>query len=344
MTGSSQPTASAPKEGKEPKEPKERKGFTKVLSRVKTALRRDGSSKRQSVAEPSKPAGTVKIIPPAMTRDQEARARYEAVPGVATLSKAQVFEQRAKKLGERYGLEIMPSDWQTVKPDETVLRVDKPIRMRIRRSCHRCSAGFPLNARECPNCHHIRCNSCLRQPPARTEAQLAASRERRAAILKRNKENMPIIPDYSIDPPKEIYMTKPSKTGGQELVYKKPRQRVRRTCHECNCLFSPGSKNCQCGHIRCTDCPRDPPKKDKYPLGYPGDAFGPNSVPRFECERCKTLHAADAADGTACRKCAHPKSALSPRGRPRKYEPELDEQVLKRIEERLQELKLATEA
>ena len=266
-----------------------------------------------------------------MTRDQEARARYEAVPGVATLSKAQVFEQRAKKLGERYGLEIMPSDWQTVKPDETVLRVDKPIRMRIRRSCHRCSAGFPLNARECPNCPHIRCNSCLRQPPARTEAQLAASRERRAAILKRNKENMPIIPDYSIDPPKEIYMTKPSKTGGQELVYKKPRQRVRRTCHECNCLFSPGSKNCQCGHIRCTDCPRDPyvyqpppvfvsfcysesrerqkggnepirnmltentrrPKKDKYPLGYPGDAFGPNSVPRFECERCKTLHAAD---------------------------------------------------
>lgn len=154
-------------------------------------------------------------------------------------------------------------------------------------------------------------------------------------------------------------MTKPSKTGGQELVYKKPRQRVRRTCHDCAQLFPPGSKICQCGHIRCTDCPRDPyvypwafpkttymltyrrPKKDKYPLGYPGDAFGPKSIPRYECEKCKTLYAAEATDGTPCRNCKHLKSATSPRGRPRKYEPEPDEGIMRRIEEKLQELKVA---
>jgi hypothetical protein len=34
---------------------------------------------------------------------------------------------------------------------------------------------------------------------------------------------------------------------------------VRRTCHECKTMFFTGNKTCdKCGHIRCTDCPRDP--------------------------------------------------------------------------------------
>lgn len=194
---------------------------------------------------------------PPPTKAQEARARYEAMQGVTRLSKSELFEERAKKLGERFGLEIKPGEWQAASSDETVLRIDKPIRMRVRRSCHRCNANFG-SAKECPNCQHVRCTKCARYPPKRTEAEVIASREKRAALMKANKENQPIIPDYSYEP-KEIVIKRPSKTGGQDLIYKKPRQRVRRTCHECQTLFATGSKTCEnCSHERCTDCPRDP--------------------------------------------------------------------------------------
>jgi hypothetical protein len=47
--------------------------------------------------------------------------------------------------------------------------------------------------------------------------------------------------------------------GAPDLVLKKPTQRVRRTCHQCQTLFAPHTKTCaNCSHVRCTDCPRDP--------------------------------------------------------------------------------------
>lgn len=194
-----------------------------------------------------------------MSAAAEARRRYEGMEGVTKLARSELFEQRAKKLAERYGLEIKASDWKSVAAadDDTVLRIDRPIRIRIRRTCHRCDVTFAA-AKECPNCEHVRCAKCTRYPPKRTEAERLASHRRREAILKANKENPPIIADYSYAD-KGVILTRPSKTGGQDLVHKKPRQRVRRNCHECQTLFMAGSKKCEdCGHIRCTDCPRDP--------------------------------------------------------------------------------------
>ena len=204
-------------------------------------------------------ANTLNSPNPALTKAQEVRARYEAMQGVSRLSKAELFEERAKKLGERFGIELKPAEWQTSMTDDTVLRTDKPIRMRVRRTCHRCNASFSA-AKECPNCQHVRCTKCARYPPKRTEAEIIASREKKAAILKANKENAPITPDWDIDEKgAEMTLTRPPKKGGHDLVYKKPRQRVRRTCHECQTLFATGSKLCtKCDHIRCTDCPRDP--------------------------------------------------------------------------------------
>jgi hypothetical protein len=326
-----------------PKEQKEKKGLGKFLSRAKTVLKRgEGSSKRFSTMSaqagaPSKPA-EAKSTP--LTKAQEARARYEAMQGVSKLSKSELLEERAKKLGERFGLELSVNEWQTATPDDTVLRMDKPIRMRVRRTCHKCNATFSA-AKECPNCQHVRCTKCSRHPGKRTEEERIASREKRAALIKAQKENAPIIPDYSVKP-KQVALKKPSKTGGQDLVYKKPRQRVRRTCHECQTVFVTGIKTCdKCGHLRCTDCPRDPPKKDKYPLGYPGDVFGPKSVPHYECENCKTLYPTGADNGVACRKCGKEKSDASARAQPRKVEPEPDPEILKQLEARLGALKVA---
>ncbi|KAL7893645.1 hypothetical protein HDV64DRAFT_149745 [Trichoderma sp. TUCIM 5745] len=261
------------------------------------------------------------------------------MPGVSRLSKLELFEERAKKLNERFGLEIHPMEWQSAVPNDTVLRMDKPIRMRVRRTCHRCNATFGAT-KECPNCNHSRCTKCTRYPPKRSEAEIVASRERRAAKIKANRENAPILPDYApIE--KEIVLKRPSKTGGQDLVHKKPRQRVRRTCHECDTLFTAGTKTCEkCKHVRCTDCPRDPPKKDKYPFGYPGDAFGPKSVPHYECLNCKTVYPTGVEDGAECRKCKFPKSHDSPRALPRKVEPTPDPEVMRRLQSKLDGLNL----
>ncbi|KAK7432653.1 hypothetical protein QQZ08_000862 [Neonectria magnoliae] len=341
MSSSAQPGASVPKEEKE------KKRLSKVIDRVRTVLKRGESSKRSSNTPAKgtpapKAEPVVKSEPPPPSKAEVARAKYEGMEGVSKLTRNQLFEERAKKLGERYGLEIKLSELQSGSPDDTVLRVDKPIRMRVRRTCHKCSATFSA-AKECPNCQHARCTQCTRYPPKRTEAEIIASRERRAAIIKANKENAPIIPDYSYPfSDKKIVLTRPSKTGGQDLVHKKPRQRVRRTCHDCQTLFVSGKKTCEkCGHVRCTDCPRDPPKKDKYPFGYPGDEFGPSSIPHYQCKSCKIIFPTGAENGTKCKKCDLEKTDESPRVLPRKVEPEPDPELLKKLHARLENLKIA---
>lgn len=207
--------------------------------------------------------------------------------------------------------------------------------MRVRRECHRCNATFTA-ASECLGCAHRRCAKCSRYPrgaPRRTNSPAT----RGEAILKANKENPPIVTDYSYSD-KDIALKRPSKTGGQDLYHRKARQRVR-TCHESQ-AFMAGSK-CQCGHIHCTDCPRDLPKKDKYPFGYPGDAFGPSNIPRYECGRCQTLYPLDAGHGTLCKKCGRHMSDASPRALPRKVDLDPDPKILRMLQARLNKLKFA---
>jgi len=352
MSSSGPGEASTPAEGKD-----KRQRFERVLSRVKTVLKRGESSmssKRQSQSVPSsqqpeafeKPVqATKKSEPTAADKTTANRAKYENMAGVTKMSRSQLLEERAKKLGERFGLELTATDYQpkaTSTADDTVLRMDKSIRMRVRRSCHKCDTVF-TQAKECPSCQHVRCSQCVRHPPKRTEAELQASRERRAAILKANKENAPIIPDWDYEyNAKDFVLTRPRKTVPGELVHRKPRQRVRRNCHECQTLFAVGVKVCQnCEHVRCTDCPRDPAKKDKYPFGYPGDEFGPYSIPHYECTKCKSIYPTGAEDGVECKKCGNPKSDDSPRAKPRKVEPEPDPEIMKKINEKLEALRVS---
>lgn len=203
---------------------------------------------------------------PALTRGSEptpapapvaktTRKGKELEIGATKVPRMQLHEERARKLGERFGLEIKPSEWHSTEGD--ALRVEKPIRMRVHRICHECKTTFGT-AKECPKCKHPRCKDCQRYPPKRTEAEKIASRERRAQILKERAENAPIIPDWDTTE-KKIELRRPGKHGGPDLVLRKPRQRIRRTCHECQSLFASGNKSCtNCGHVRCTDCPRDP--------------------------------------------------------------------------------------
>ncbi|EZF74561.1 hypothetical protein H105_03762 [Trichophyton soudanense CBS 452.61] len=112
--------------------------------------------------------------------------------------------------------------------------VRKPVRQRVRRTCHVCNTLFEGAATECLNCHHLRCKKCPRDP----------------AKMDKYPDGYP----GDAEPPFEP----------QERVWRKPRRRVRWTCHECSSMFTGGEKIClQCHHERCGDCIRDPPKKIK---------------------------------------------------------------------------------
>ncbi|KAL2761199.1 hypothetical protein ACRALDRAFT_1073279 [Sodiomyces alcalophilus JCM 7366] len=322
---------------------KEKKGLGKLLFRAKTLIKKtDGSKRMSTLPATSNPGADILRKPrpgpptelPAASAEARKNSEYGGVEGVSRVERKQLFEERARRLGEKYGLEIKQSEWYST--DGTALRVDKPIRMRVRRTCAACNLNW-ASAKQCPACGSAKYR---RYPPKRTEAEKIASRDRRAALLKANKENTPLIPDYDPDS-KTPVLKRPSKTGGQDLVHKKPRQRIRRTCHECGTLFTSGSKQCSaCDHSRCTDCPRDPPKKDKYPFGYPGDEFGPNAIPHHECHECKTIFPGGVLDDTPCEKCQHGKCSECPRLQPRKVEPEPDPDVLRSVQAKIQVLKL----
>ncbi|KAK3323620.1 hypothetical protein B0T19DRAFT_210176 [Cercophora scortea] len=335
MSSPAQSGATVPKE-------KEKKGLGKVLSRMKTVLKKADPSRRLSTLGGAKagPSSAVAVEPTGGVAEasttatpEEAKAPAAPVVIATKVPRAQLFEERAKKLGELYGLELKPSEWHSTEGH--ALRVEKPIRMRVHRKCHLCDTSFGLG-KECPKCKHTRCKQCPRVPPKRTEAEKEESRKKRAAIIKERAENAPIQVDWNPSP-KKVVLRRPAKTGGQDLVHKKPRQRVRRTCCGCNKLFSASNKTCEsCEHVRCTDCPRDPPKKDKYPYGYPGDALGVKSG-HYQCLECKTVFPSTPSEDTECPKCSHKKVE---RLTPRRVEAEPDPDVWKSVQAKLEGLKI----
>ncbi|KAI2607271.1 uncharacterized protein GGS25DRAFT_522792 [Hypoxylon fragiforme] len=325
----SSPTTATPT-GVLPTDGKKRKGVGKVLYRVRTVFKRGGRSKKGTV-EPVAP-----LTAPGSQPAAPKRLQYD---GASKIPRLQIHEERAKKLGSKFGLEIKPNEWHSTEGD--VLRVDKSVRMRIHRECHRCHTAFGAD-NECPSCHHKRCKSCSRYPVKRNEEEKQANRERREAIIRRNKENAPIIPSY--DYSEKLILKRPGKAGGQELVYKgKPRVRVRRTCHLCDSLITAHGKEARvcdnCGHKRCADCPRNPDDKKKWPYGYPNDEPGSKFKGVYACHECERKFPPNAEDGTVCEGCSHNKCSDCPRVKPKKVEPEPDPDVLESIRLRIEALK-----
>jgi rRNA maturation endonuclease Nob1 len=195
--------------------------------------------------------------------------------------------------------------------------------MRVHRECHECKKDFG-GENVCGNCGHKRCKECTRFPK------------------KVDKDEDATI-NVVIEKPEKyrLQITKPARASKQDLVLKKPVQRVRRNCHCCGTLFYPPTKTCtECGHIRCTDCPRDPPKLRKYPYGYPNDVFGDKTA-YYTCHECEKVFPLDEAK---CANCTHEKCTECARAPPRKVEAQPDPEVLRRVEERLAQLALTSAA
>jgi hypothetical protein len=169
--------------------------------------------------------------------------------GATKMMRSEIEAERQKKLAERFAIDIEPLS--TTKPDRVTYRVEKPVRMRIHRICHKCNTTFG-GSKICANCEHPRCTKCPRFPAKKPEGK------------GKSKEDAPrkdiIEPDSWWGLKEEVELTMPNpKANGQPLVRKAPRQRIRRTCCKCSTLFATGGKTCSdCEHSRCADCPRDP--------------------------------------------------------------------------------------
>ncbi|CAG8954813.1 hypothetical protein HYFRA_00004739 [Hymenoscyphus fraxineus] len=340
-----------------PNVPEEKKRKGGLLSRMKTVLKRSDGSKRLSFsAKPTaaptssaaEPSTTKKAKPTVASKEEELIEESKLSPDEPQLKKmirSEVHAERARVLGERFRVTIEPQ--QYTGGDKIVYRIEKPIRVRIHRQCHKCNTVFGGN-KICSSCEHVRCKGCPRYPPLKT------GKDKEKALPAALSPSY-IEPDTYWNLKEEITLTKPNpKPGCQPLVRKKPMQRVRRNCCACSALFMPNSKICpRCEHGRCTDCPRDPEKKKKYPHGYPGDlpSSNPANPVRYACHHCTKAYppvphpdSVEEQPAQSCARCGHQRCGSCERAPPVRVDPtEPDPEVLKRVEAKLAMLSLSFE-
>ncbi|KAI9862074.1 MAG: hypothetical protein M1813_004846 [Trichoglossum hirsutum] len=360
---SSAPGGSAPGGSDNPDGKK--RGLGKYVTRVKTILRSD--KKRQSISGTSAisvpsalasptaataPEPSTKITPsappaaatPPATQPPKAAVSPKATAVASGVTRDPLNQEKAKALFQKYGINLEPNEWplSSRKPGE---RVEKPIRMRIHRTCHRCQNTFGCE-KTCVKCGHNRCKKCPRYPPKKLPKGKEKEKGAIAAAL---------VSDGKAKQKQKYQLTMPSKTGGQDRVRKTIRQRVHRKCHRCDVEFHRGEKLCVgCGHTRCKKCPRDPPKLKKYPDGYPGDAEPePEKVRpartfkkirrrvRWNCHLCQSLFTEGSKN---CGSCGHERCSECTREPPKRTKPPPDPEVVKSVAEKLEAMQLGTQA
>lgn len=224
------------------------------LSRKKSKASKSGASATAEVPppipEPVAPAATPKAEASARPADRKHRGPPGPPPPVKSAA------DRAAELFKKHGLDINPSTLpRSDKPPAE--RVHKEIRMRVHRTCHRCNTSYGAD-KTCLNCGHKRCKQCPRFPMKKDKGKEKekVGDKREVKPIRRRKG--------------DTGLTLPSRTGGQDLVRKKIRQRVHRTCHRCQTDFGAEKVCSNCKHNRCKKCPRDPHKTNKPPGYYDG--------------------------------------------------------------------------
>lgn len=83
---------------------------------------------------------------------------------------------RSRAAYAKYGIHIKPNaDADTIKLHTKLLRVEKPIRVRLHWSCHNCAANFG-SSRTCTACGHERCRKCPRLPSQKVREALKGTK------------------------------------------------------------------------------------------------------------------------------------------------------------------------
>jgi hypothetical protein len=277
-----------------------------------------------------------------------AESTTKAPEGAKRVMRSEIEAERNKKLAERFAITVEPL---SVKPDKEAYRIEKPVRMRIHRICHKCNTTYG-GSKICVECGHPRCTKCPRFPVKKPEGKDKSKEE--AAAPKGDI----IEPDSWFGLKEDVPLTMPNpKPDGQPLVRKAPRQRVRRTCCKCKTLYLTGTQPLHRLSTRSVSSSLRPftslisssAKKKKFPDGYPGDAYSDDITKpvKYACHRCGKVFPAvphpDSEEGKAsagaappeCVRCQHPKCGFCTRAAPAKVEPAPDPDVLKSVQAKL---------
>jgi hypothetical protein len=251
-------------------------------------------------------------------------------PSPATI-RASVHHERTRALVAKYGLSVEAHEWtpnpHSTRAPQSVMRVEKPIRMRIRHTCHICHTMFGA-ARDCRRCLHRRCVECPRNPPRKAhdddkENKCASDsdgnddddddldRGKRRSYKVNSREGSPALHSSG--------KSRVASGGPQPIMHM---QRAGRVCHQCQQKFptSTASPCVSCGHLRCSKCPREltswagPLGKDDEgndvcePTQRPDRVYRrPRQRIRWVCEQCSTVF----KEGSqVCSRCLHKRCDL----------------------------------
>ena len=213
-----------------------------------------------------------------------------------------VDHDRARLLFEKYGLKYEARKRSTEEPPSKMRRVEKPVHIRTRWTCHACDGKISRD-KLCADCGHRRCQECSRLPAKRVREVLEDAKQQKQQddmhkaaagptqpVPKDSTETSsggpvessaaaPLVKDDHEDaddiliPTQYKYTMSIRPRNGDDLILRPKSQIIRRSCHKCETPFLPANKtecdNCQ--HVRCTLCPRYPAKSSKWPHGSPGD-------------------------------------------------------------------------
>lgn len=330
---------------------------------------KDRSSTLPTTTEPIPPTGTpatppvpaalqqsIKDTKPTFTETSQRLAKTAAASNA-------IQEEKARAVFVKYGFKLEPGEWTSPTSGDAE-RVEKIVRIRIRRTCHRCDISFGAD-KVCLSCQHTRCKKCPRYPPKRPKDYRGKRQSKGPAVGV--DENFKGTGPSAIGP-----LTILQRPSEKELFRREPVQRARRLCHKCDTPFDGRAISCEnCNHQRCPECPRDPyvdgdteslfvvhqlttirPKLGKYVEGYPGDAeetLAPSRRElktirvhvRWTCHTCQTVFK-DLEK--VCRACGHERCEKCGREPPEEEEAGLDEAAVEKINEMIRNVNIAPQA
>ncbi|KAF8445469.1 hypothetical protein BGX38DRAFT_668150 [Terfezia claveryi] len=271
---------------------KPRKSFDAMFQGVKrvfTLSRKSKASKPVAPTTEEAPPPLPEPVAPAPVATPKAEPSTRPTPGPPPPAKSAA--DRKAEIFKKHGLEMSPALLPSSdKPP--IQRVHKEIRMRVHRTCHRCKTGFGAE-KTCLSCGHRRCKQCPRFP-------LKKDKGKEKEKVGDKREVKPIVRRRKGD----FGLTLPSRTGGQDLVRKKIRQRVHRTCHRCATDFGAEKICSNCKHHRCKKCPRDPHKKNKPPGYYDGRDSSDSEVEPIGHRPLRTYKKIRSRIHWTCTKCS----------------------------------------
>lgn len=187
------------------------------------------------------------VAPPLPSKDKAEDRKSEAMPSkpqsaTTAAENNKIQEEKARALFAKYNMTLEIGEWTPPFKADAV-RVERKVRIRIHRHCHRCQTVFGLE-KQCTECGHTRCKKC-----PRTNMRNRQERKGKSVVT-----GGIVVDDKYVSMMGPDVLNMPYRRTGKELS-----DAASRICHKCQTTFAGNALQCgACGHQRCAQCPQDP--------------------------------------------------------------------------------------